>query len=134
MSAEISPITPVQVDENRKITYYPCAKKGNTVRLAQGEGANVIMNGFVNRSQEICSEETVRAHYQRFAESVIEGYLVRLGGKETFIFRVANKLLGNILRKRRQARRYGRNELLTILNMVECEAYRELLSEGLRNR
>ena len=124
----------VQVDENRKITYYPCAKKGNTVRLAQGEEAAEIMDGFTSRSLEICSEETVKALYQHFADEVLEGYLVRLGGKESFAFRAVNKLLGNVLRKRRLNRRYGRNEVLTILNMIECEAYRELLSEGLWNR
>jgi poly-gamma-glutamate synthesis protein (capsule biosynthesis protein) len=76
----------------------------------------------------------VAENYARFAESMLNGYLTGLGGKESFFFRALNKILGNRLRRWKQAKRYTKKQRLALRNIIECEAHRELLLEGLTDR
>ena len=57
-----------------------------------------------------------------------------LSPKESFLFRVLNKLSYNRLREARLRRIYSDRKLLTILNYIECEAHQELIIQGLKNR
>lgn len=124
----------VQVEEDFCISYLPLQKRGNGVQLAKEAEAREILDAFAARSQEIKDPMIVQERYAHLAESVIHDYLTHLGGTESFIFRVINKLLGNKLRLWRTKRRYPVQMQLKLRNFMECEAYRELVLQGLRKK
>ena len=57
-----------------------------------------------------------------------------MGGKESKLFRIFNKLFGGRLRLRRNQKRYVKRNALAIENYLRCEAHRELLITYLQNR
>ncbi len=123
----------IQLADDMNICYIPLCKNGNAVRLAEGEEAKTILDHFRERSQQIAESGFVQKNYETFAQSMQQHYLAILGGKESFLFRAANKLVGGRLRRRRLTKRYERNNRLAIQNVVECEAHRELLLRGIQD-
>ena len=124
----------VALDENFQVSYIPLRKTENTVRLAEGEDAETILQQFRARSEEIKNPEAIRENYAKFAQQMGEGYLAMFSGKETMLYRVFNKLLGGKPRKHRGRRRYVRHVNLSIANCLRCEAHRELLITFFENR
>ena len=74
--------------------------------------------------------------YAAFAKKMQEQYLLamRAVNRRGFWWRVANKLTGQRWTKWMLSRRYNRAELIALQNFIECEAHRELLLQGLKNR
>lgn len=124
----------IQINDDFSVSYIPLKKVENTVRLAKGDYAEKILLDFAERSQEIKDPILVEKRYEAFAQSMLLGYLTTFAGKESFLFRAINKLMGNRLRRMRIKKRYNRKSVLAIRNFVECEAHRELLSRGLQNK
>lgn len=123
----------VQLDGEFNITYIPVRKTENTVRLAEGEDRESILSQFRARGEEIKDPEVLRKHYVAFARTMGENYLTALGGKESFLFRAFNKLLGGKPRRSSHKRRYTKRNTLTIENFICCEAHRELLTAFLQD-
>ena len=124
----------VRIEEDFNINYIPLRKQGNSVRVATGEDAEFILNGFAKRSEEIKQEGFIQAEYAKFAETMINGYLFALSGKrKSFLFRAINKLSGYRYAKWYIKRRYKKENLLVLRNFIECEAHRELILRGLLN-
>lgn len=122
----------LSLDENLNVTYLPLVKCGNTVRLAEGEAAARILNGFTGRSEEIKQDGFIERKYKEFADSMLNGYLFALSGvKRTFAYKVLDKLTGHRFTAWLLNRKYNREKKLAIRNFVECEAHRELLLSGL---
>ena len=124
----------VQIGDDFVVSYIPLQKKGNTVRLAQGEEAQKILQGFTVRSEEIKDPANVQKRYEKFAEELLFDYMLTFGGKESFFFRAVNKLCGNRLRQMRLKRRYGLRQWLAMRNFIECEAHAEVLKQGIQNQ
>jgi poly-gamma-glutamate synthesis protein (capsule biosynthesis protein) len=76
----------------------------------------------------------VQQNYVRFSKTMGQDYLTMIGGKESFLFRVFNKLLGGKPRKARNNKRYVKRNRLAIENYLRCEAHRELLITYLKSR
>lgn len=126
----------VELDDGLNVSYIPIEKKKNKVRLAKGKRAERILDGFNTRSEEIKTEGFVRAKYTEFAEEKYYGYLQAMSGISKFgiMFRAINKITrGNHL-KRFLDKRYSAKNLLTLQNIIECEAHRELLLEALKQK
>lgn len=121
----------VQVDGEFEVSYIPLCKQENKVRLAQGQEAQQILADFQIRSGEILEPGFVEESYAGFAKQMRQQYLIAFGGKESKLFRLCNKLLGNRLRTLRHSKRYDKKKLLSIRNYVLCEAHRELLLQAL---
>ena len=102
--------------------------------MAEGEDAEAIISQFKTRSQEITDPKVVQENYIRFAKTMGQDYLTTLGGKESFLFRILNKLLGGKLRKTCNNKRYVKRNRLAIENYLRCEAHRELLIAYLKSR
>lgn len=109
-----------------EVSFRPLRKDGLGVRLAEGEGADAIVAGFRERSEEIARPGFVEGHYADFARESLSGYLMRFAGP-TLLVRVLRKLTGG----RWPAPRYGCDARLAIQNVLDCEAHRELASAGL---
>ncbi len=123
----------VQLGDNFEISYIPLRKNGNTVRLAEDEDAATILAEFKQRSQEITDPQVLKNNYIQFSHTMGQDYLTILGGKESPLFRIANRILGGRLRTRRNKARYVKRNRLAIANYLRCEAHRELLFTFLQN-
>lgn len=125
----------LSLDENHmEVGYIPLRKAAETVRLAVKEDASGILSAFEKRSEELKDPVLLEKKYQEFADSMLEDYLSAFAGKKSLPFRILNKLSGYRLIKRSLERKYGKTERLAIQNYVECEAHRELLLKGLKNK
>ena len=123
----------IKIDDEFNLSYIPLIKNENTVRLADKEKADEILSEFNKRSEEIRQDSFVEKKYSEFAESMLINYLISLSGiGSNFLFRVLNKLSGHRYAKWFVKRRYSKKKLLAISNIIECEAHRELLIEGLK--
>ena len=122
----------IQIDNDFQITYIPLVKKGNGVRLASENDSNKILKVFFDRSEEIKTDGQIENKYNEFSRRMIDGYLLKLSGTgKSFVFRVMNKLTKQKYGKWKIKRRFKKQDLLAILNIVECEAHRELLNWGI---
>lgn len=116
--------------ENKvEIKYIPIRKKGNTVRLSDDSS---ILEGFKSRSKQIKDRKFIEENYYQFADFMSKNYYYRLSGRISRFLpvRIINKLTNYILLKWI----YGEREKLEIINCLECEAHRELLTHILRYR
>lgn len=92
--------------ESRRISFTILCKE--KVRLAEGENANQILLKFEKRSQSISDPENVHMEYQKFAESMLAGYLNAFSGLgRKFWFRAVNKLSGYCFYKWLTKWKYG---------------------------
>ena len=86
------------------------------------------------RSKNITNFAFVREQYRNFAASNVNRYLLSVYGitNKNIVFRIINKLTGHRFEKYVLEHRYGKESLLYILNYMECEAQRELFTEGVK--
>jgi len=108
--------------------YIPITRKGNGVRLATGQAAKEILDGFQRRSKEILQEGLIEKQYQEFAQANIQSYLGRFSGLGKWISRIDSRLLNGMFTKKI----YNKQKLLALQNFIECEAHRELVITGLK--
>ena len=116
------------------ISYVPIHKVAETVRLATKDDASDILNAFELRSEELTDSGLLEKKYQQFADSMLGGYLSSFSGKKSMFYRIVNKLTGYRFGKWKLKRKYRKKERISIINYVECEAHRELLLKGLKNK
>lgn len=115
--------------ESCELKYWPLQRKEQGISLAKEEAAVRILNGFESRSREILAEGFVDESFAKYArESVSDYYGRSLGSRPHFVFRVLNKLLRNKLREKC----YTPKDMLALINLLDCEAHRELYSAGLK--
>ena len=124
----------VSVTEDKTVGYIPLMKTGRGVRLAVGDEAERILSEFNKRSDNIQQEGFIQRQYLEYAIKNIDDYMLFLTGKRGNIaFRIANKLSRYRLQKY-VIQRYSRKVRIGLRNYVECEAHRELLIEGLKQK
>ncbi|AXH51540.1 CapA family protein [Clostridium perfringens] len=123
-------------NNKNKISYIPLIKKDNKVRIANTKQATLIMEDFFKRSEEIYCEDFVKINYKKFAKSMQWQYLSAFSGKfsKNIFYRIINKLTKNNFVRFYIGRRYSPKERIVIENFIQCEAHRELILEGLRDK
>lgn len=125
----------VQVGNDFEISYLPLQKNEHQVILAGKAEAEKILESFHQRSREIQGPDTVQEKYAQFAGTYQDSYRLSLCGiGNNLLFRIVNKATGYRFRKWFLNHRYQKKDLLAIQNFIDCEAHRELLSEGLKER
>ena len=72
----------LEISDRIKVDYIPVVKCDNTVRLAEREKAEEILNGFYSRSEEIMLPGFVEKTYREYAIDFKENYLYCLAGGE----------------------------------------------------
>lgn len=124
-------VTSVLFDEagGLQIKHHPIVKTGNAVRLASGKDRKDILEGFESRSEQIKDPDFIEREYGEFSKQGLREYHMRVLGF-TFLSRLMNKLSFAPYFKKR----YSRLAELAIVNMLECEAHRELASAGFLHR
>ena len=121
----------IEIEKEMKVEELPVVmdEKG-CLLLAKGHVKEMITQGYRQRSIKIKQNSFVEKSYQQFACEAIEGYLrIPLGYLNTnMALRIANRLLGRRLYFWLTNRRHK----LSVLNVIECEAHRELFICGLK--
>ena len=113
-------------NEDRKlsINYIPLVKVNDTVREAENDCKDHILEDFLNRSDEILMEDFIEQQYDIFATEMRKEYLLRFSGrlKPNIWVRVLNKLTSyRFIRYF-----YPEDAKVAIENVLDCEAHREL--------
>ena len=122
----------IQIDEEFEVSYIPIMKEKNRVRKATESEAESILGEFDKRSELIKQPGLLEEKYERFADEMINNYLLEFLGKRHFLFKVANKLFGKYCVKWRIRNKYQRKNMLALQNFIECESHRELLLTGIK--
>lgn len=120
----------IEIDNHFHIRYVPVVKNGPSVHMANEKDGKRILDDFNLRSGQILEEGFVRKKYAEFAQQMLDYYYSCSLGKinSNMIFKIINKLFNSSLAEKF----YDEKNKLSLLNMIECEAHRELFSEGLK--
>ncbi len=121
----------IRIDEDLSISYIPLKKLKNTVRIADEEEAGEILQGFLDRSDEILTPGFIEDSYANFAKEYIERYLCAFYGKRSLCERILNMLSRGRFLKMKLKKHYDTGSMVKLRNYIDCEAHRELMSEGL---
>ena len=119
----------LQVDisnENIDITYHPVQKKDNLIYYSDDKS---IIENYFKRSSQIKEEKFIENEYNKFSLNYLNNYLYNLNGKN-----IINRLMNKLRIKKYFIKKYNLKSLLAIQNIIECEAHRELLINGLKMR
>ena len=108
-------------------------KKQKTVRLAKDGQADVILNEFHERNQQIQQEGFIDKEYQDFADTMHDQYLYTISPKWIGT-RVMNRLLGQRFTNWYIKKRYKEKQRLVLQNYIECEAHSELILSMLQRK
>lgn len=125
----------IQIDDDFSISYIPIIKNKETVRLANENDKQTILNAFYERSNSILIPNMIQKKYDEFADEMLFSYLYLLSGfRKKVIFRILNKLTKNRFGRWYLFKKYNKERLLVLQNFLECEAHRELLTKGIKNQ
>lgn len=107
------------------INYIPVLRCGEGVKVASSYDKEAIINAFLQRSEEIKNDGFIEQCYKQFAKNYLDKYY----------FRVTSGLLGKILMKFRLScilrLLYRKKDQIELLNVLRCEAHRDLFIQGL---
>lgn len=111
-----------------RLDILPLHTEGYTVSIATGEEGNRILRGLECRSEEIKDAKFIVDNYAMFAKENANAYFYNLCGnmRYGFFFRALNKLT-----RKRILEKMFRGDAL-VLNMIECEAHREMITRILK--
>ena len=123
----------IRIDDNFQVSYIPLVKNGNNVQIASATASDRILKDFFARSEEIKRAGEIEKKYSKFAKKMIDDYLFRISGMgKSFAFRVLNKITRRKYGRWKLKRIFGKQQFLSVQNVLECEAHRELFEEGLK--
>ena len=113
--------------EGIKIDYIPIEKSNGLIKISEN---SKIMEDFYTRTRQIQdNEEFIEEEYNKFSEQHLNNYL-NIMNKVRF----HKKILNRILNRKFYLKTYNKKDCLKILNIIECEAHRELLIRGLKEK
>lgn len=124
----------VKIDENFTISYIPFVKNDGTIRLARPDMAEKILADYKKRSELIKKEDFIQEEYKKFSKSKLLEYLERVQGHKSFFYKIGKRLFGNRFTNWYMNQKYNEKEILSLLNVIECEPHREMIISGLKQK
>lgn len=115
--------------DHLSVQYLPVVHVGGRALLAEGPEAKEILEGFHARSREILSPGFVEESFARRAEQMLPRAMFALSGNDRLMTKIDRRLGGHLT-----WRSFTRRRLIDSVNLIECEALREQLLAGLKNR
>ncbi|MBQ8382240.1 MAG: CapA family protein [Clostridia bacterium] len=111
----------------------PLRLRGHRLTLADDADAAAILDGRNMRSEALADGSYLKKFDEMLDENA-DYYLSCLSGNyfSGFLPRALNKLTGRRYKKRKLSRMYDREALLRLINYLECETHREVLTDILR--
>ncbi len=113
----------VSIEESMNIRYVPIVRDRNTIRLANKDESNEILDNFNNRSYKSLTDTNLEEQYAELSERTKFQYLYSLSNFNRLIRNIDRRFFKGFMHKKI----YNRDKLLTVLNYIECESHRELL-------
>lgn len=111
---------------NIKVNYIPIEKNKELIIISKNKS---ILEDFNNRSKEILNKYFIINNYKQFSLSYLNHYLNFLNR-----IRFITKIFNRIFKRKYFTKIYSKQDCIRILNILECEAHRELFIEGLKNK
>ena len=123
----------LDTDNVENVDYLPLVKRGSMVALAVQE-KNEILDGFRERTEAIQSPCLIEEKYSEVAQAQFERYMNRVQGKRcsSLMFRALNKLSGHKLKDYLIRKYYGKSQMASLYNLLDCEVHRESFLFGLK--
>lgn len=118
-------------EEGIRVSYRVRVKPQDTIRLAEPEEERQILEEFEERSRELASPGALRKRFQEYTAFRRPNNMDALSGR-SFLYRAYNKVTRRRHRDEWFFRNYGRNELLRLVNFIDCETHRETLLSFLK--
>ncbi len=129
-------IVHLEIDDNKqlKIDYLPIRRYQKGCLLANKKDKEKILSSFNERSLISKDDDKLLSLYNTYSLKRIYSYLESVSGigKKNIIYRIINKLSGHRLTKIYVKHRYHKEQLLSLLNVLECEAHLEVLTTGIK--
>lgn len=120
----------LKIEKELHIDFIPIVRTEKGIRLANEVESKQILLDLYSRSKRIQEQDFIENCYNELAESKINNYLRQFSGFGKWVSRFDRKILkGKLLQKK-----YKTNQLLSLQNFIECEAHRELILRGIKNR
>ncbi len=101
-------------------------KPKDTIRLASPEEERQILQAFEDRSRELADEEAVRRHFREYVDFRRPQNMDTIAGR-SLLYKAYNKVTRHRRRDDWFFREYGTDQLLRLLNFIDCETHRETL-------
>ncbi|HRU98902.1 MAG TPA: CapA family protein [Ruminococcus sp.] len=116
--------------DTNEVEYIPLVKKGNAIREAEDVEKSKILKEFNTRNEEIKQVRFISEKYKEYATNIGYDYYLRFIGKlkSNIIVRGLNKITSFRFIKSL----YPDSASVSIENVLDCEAHRELASEVMR--
>lgn len=122
----------IQIDDRFQVEYVPIVKKESMIRIASENEKIEIMDSFTDRSKQICAPEFIQKNYSEFAKKSIMNYLqICYPVKKDLFFRIMNRLTKGQYYNNLINKRYDSTKAMKLLNCIDCEAHKELFTQGL---
>lgn len=110
--------------EKYNLKYIPIEKSNNLVDLSKN---NNIIKEFDKRTQMAKDYKKIEKEFNNFSFPILNSYL-SIFSKTTLLKRIINKFFI----KNYYLKKYTKKDLIKILNVIECEAHREVLINALK--
>lgn len=111
--------------ENYSINYIPIEKNNGLIKVSNNKN---ILKNFKKRSIECSDNNLLYSNLTKLADNKLNGYMSIMSKKNIF-----TKILNKFHKNTYYIKKYSKQDLLKILNIVECSAHREVLISGLKN-
>lgn len=115
--------------ERLAIETVPVRRKDHQVQLPDNKESTVILKEFEKLNHDITNKNFVEDNYRALARDAIAPYLYQFAGWPLWAIRM-DKLFGRRLIKR--SFRKNERRLLYLQNVLQCDAHREIVLEGLK--
>ena len=111
---------------NKKYTikYIPIMKKDGLIALAN----NTILNNIRERNLEIQKNLVLNQKFKDFSKNKLNNYMSIISKKN-----ILNKIINRFFIKNYYIKSYSKKDLAKILNIIECEAHREVFIQALKD-
>lgn len=117
----------INLSDEFKINYIPICKTSYGTRLANKKEKEKNLEEFENRSKEIKIDKFVEKNYKKFSEAYFDSYLQTCHG-DNLLYRIINKVFFHRITKKL----YSKRSITALLNIIECDAHRELFIQSLK--
>ena len=112
--------------EEIRVSYRVRVKPKDTIRLADPEEEQQILQAFEERSRELGDEGALRKRFQEYVDFRRPQNMDTIAGR-SLLYKVYNKATRHRRREDWFFREYGKDQLLRLVNFIECETHRETL-------
>jgi poly-gamma-glutamate synthesis protein (capsule biosynthesis protein) len=121
----------IEIDnENFEVNFIPFKSNSVGIQILEGQEKDNVLTSFYNRSKKIKDREFVKSNYSEFAYKQANNYLRNLSFFGKWLSRIDRIIFNNFFLNRL----FTEKNMLFLLNTFQCEAHRELIIQGIKEK